>query len=131
MRNKILRLYHAAQATCPDRPSAMIRVIGTRIVARGITSMSNISEQERFRRGEYARDSRAALAQNETLEQRLAKCETKADIWAQWFRQKMDASGCDPVELLPDAFAKLEQTIDDRVTAAINEIKATLRGALK
>jgi len=25
--------------------------------------MSNISEQERFRRGEYARDSRAALAQ--------------------------------------------------------------------
>jgi len=94
--------------------------------------MSNISEQERFRRGEYARDSRAALAQNETLEQRLAKRETKADVWAQWFRQKMDSTSCtDPVELLPDAFAKLEQTIDDRVTAAINEVKTALRGALK
>jgi len=94
--------------------------------------MSNISEQERFRRGEYARDSRAALAQNETLEQRLAKRETKADVWAQWLRQKMDSTNCsDPVELLPDALAKLEQLIDDRVTAAINEVKTALRGALK
>jgi len=44
----------------------------------------------------------------------------------------MDSTNCsDPVELLPDALAKLEQLIDDRVTAAINEVKTALRGALK
>jgi hypothetical protein len=90
-----------------------------------------INEHERFRRTEYARDSKAALAQGELLEQRIAKREAKADIWVQWFRQKMDSNGnVDPVELLPDALAKLEQTIDDRVAAAVNEIKATLRKAL-
>jgi hypothetical protein len=93
--------------------------------------MTNISEQERFRRGEFVRDSRAALAQNETVELRLTKRDAKADIWAQWFRQKMDSTNCsDPVELLPDALAKLEQLIDDRITVAVNEVKATLRKAL-
>ena len=94
--------------------------------------MTEISEQERFRRGEYVRDSRAALAQNETVEQRLAKRDAKADAWAQWFRQRMDASGCtDPVELLPDALAKLEQLADDRITVAVNELKTAIKGALK
>jgi hypothetical protein len=94
--------------------------------------MNNISEHERYRRGEHARDSRAALAQNETLEQRLAKRDAKADFWAQWFRHKMDNARCaDPVTLLPDALAKLEQMIDDRVAIAVKEIKATLRKALE
>jgi hypothetical protein len=39
-----------------------------------------ISEYERFRRGEHARDSRAALAQNETIETRLTKRDAKADL---------------------------------------------------
>jgi hypothetical protein len=36
----------------------------------------------------------------------------------------MDAGGCtDPAEVLPDAMARLEQIVDDRVIAAVNEIK--------
>jgi hypothetical protein len=93
--------------------------------------MNHISEFERFRRGEHARDSRAALAQNESLDQRLAKRDAKADAWAEWFRWKMKNGRCDdPVQLLPDAFAKLEQMIDDRVALAVKEIKDTLRKAL-
>jgi hypothetical protein len=35
----------------------------------------------------------------------------------------MDSAHCaDPVTLLPDAFAKLEQMIDDRVAVAVKEI---------
>jgi hypothetical protein len=44
----------------------------------------------------------------------------------------MDAGGCtDPAEVLPEAMARLEQIIDDRVTAAINEFKTAMKGALK
>jgi hypothetical protein len=95
-------------------------------------TVTHLSEAERARRSEFVLESRAALAQGKTLEQRTKTREEMADKWAQWFRHKMDARGCtDPVEVLPDAFAKLEQTIDDRVIAAIKEIKAALRGALK
>jgi hypothetical protein len=95
-------------------------------------AMTEISEAERFRRSEYARDSLAAVTQNETVEQRLAKRDAKADLWAQWFRQKMDASGCaNPVELLPEALAKLEQMISDHTAAAIKELKTAIKGALK
>ena len=94
--------------------------------------MNNLSEFERFRRGEHARDSRAALAQNETLDQRLAKRNAKADDWAKWFHHEMTRTHrTDPVQLLPDALAKLEQMIDDRVTIAVKEIKSTLRKALE
>jgi hypothetical protein len=94
--------------------------------------MNNISEHERFRRGEHARDSRAALAQNQTLEKRLAQRDAKADTWAKYLRHKMDAARCtDPVEVLPEALAKLEQLLEDRIAVATKEIKAALREALK
>jgi hypothetical protein len=81
-----------------------------------------ISEAERDRRAEIIRDARAALQQGETLEQRTG--EQKADAWANWFRRKIDSSGCaGPVELLPDACARLEY---DRVAAAVAELKAAL-----
>jgi hypothetical protein len=88
------------------------------------------NEAERARRAEFIREARAASLQSESPEQRTKKREAKADAWAQWFRQKMDEGGCaDPVELLPDALARLEQTIDDRITAATVEIKAAVRKA--
>jgi hypothetical protein len=93
---------------------------------------TNIDAAERIRRSEYARDSRAALARGETLEVRSKRREGYANEWAAWLRQRMDRVGCDdPTEVLPDALARLEQIVDDRVAVAINEIKATLRGALK
>jgi hypothetical protein len=89
-----------------------------------------IDEAERARRAEFVRESKAALQQGQTLEQRTKRREDSADHWAQWLHQKMDNSGSsDPLELLPDIFAKLEQTVDDRVAAAIAEIKTTLRRA--
>jgi hypothetical protein len=90
------------------------------------------SDTERARRKEWVRESRAALQQSQTVEQRAGRREEKADDWAAWIHQRMDSSNCtDPVELLPDILARMEQTVEDRVAAAIAEIKAALRGALK
>jgi hypothetical protein len=85
-----------------------------------------ISEAERNRRAEIILDSRAALQQGESLEQRTKKREEKSDAWAHWFRRKMDNGCANPVELLPDACARLEQIVDDRVAAAVAELKAAL-----
>jgi hypothetical protein len=49
-----------------------------------------------------------------------------------WFHSRMDSSNVtDPVELLPDAFARLEQINEDHIQAAVHKLKATLAGALK
>jgi hypothetical protein len=43
----------------------------------------------------------------------------------------MDHKGCTAPELLPDAFARLEQIAEDRVAAAVRDIKKSLRDALR
>ena len=64
------------------------------------------------------------LAQGLTVDKRLEQRDAKADAWAKWLRWKMDTSRCtDPVELLPDILAQMEQLVDDRVAVAVNEIK--------
>jgi hypothetical protein len=93
---------------------------------------SQLSEAERARRREWTHNARGAVAHGETFEAHAKRREEKADDWARWFRQKMDAGGViDPVVLLPDAFARLEQLAEDRVAAAVRELKTTLKGALK
>ena len=88
------------------------------------------NETERARRKEFVRESKAALQQGQTVEQRTQRREDKADEWAAWIHQRMDSSNCsDPVALLPDILAKMEQAVEDRVAAAIAEIKTTLRKA--
>jgi hypothetical protein len=95
-------------------------------------STTNIDTAERIRRSEFRRDSLGALARGESLEKRAKQREELANEWAAWLRQRMDAADCDnPVEVLPDAMARLQQMIDDRIAVATNELKATLRGALK
>jgi hypothetical protein len=87
---------------------------------------------ERARRTEYVRETKTALQNNETIDQRTRKREGKADEWSRWFRQKMDSTGCaDPAEILPDALARLEQLAEDHAAAAVREIKAALTKALK
>jgi hypothetical protein len=94
--------------------------------------MESASTAERIRRAEYMRDSKAALARGEPFELRGKQREQFAAEWAAWFKQRMDRVGCDdPTELLPDALARLQQLIDDRIAVAINEIKTKLQGALK
>ena len=98
-----------------------------------MTVTPNTNEaRERARRTEYVRETALALRNNETLDQRTATRENRADDWSRWLRQKMDSAGThDPSELLPDILAKLDQVIDDRVAAAVRDFKATLMKALK
>jgi hypothetical protein len=92
-------------------------------------TVTHLSETERVRRREFVRESKTALQQGQTLEQRTKHRQEKADEWARWLHQKMDNHGrIDPVELLPNILAKVEQTIDDRVAAGIAEVKAYLSG---
>ena len=92
--------------------------------------MTALNEAERNRRAELIRDSRAALRRGESVEERAQKRDAMAVAWAAWFHQRMDSDGGDPRRFLPDALGRLEQMIDDRVAAAVSEIKTTLRKAL-
>jgi hypothetical protein len=92
----------------------------------------NLTTAERIRRSEYVRHSKAALARGESLEARTKRREGYANEWAAWFRARMDSADVDdPVSLLPDAMARLQELADDRAVAAINEFKKTLMGVLK
>jgi hypothetical protein len=89
------------------------------------------SESERVRRRELVRDMRAANQRGISVEERTKQREDAAAEWATWLHRRMDESGCtDPTELLPEIIAKLEQTIDDKVGAAVAGIKQTLRKAM-
>jgi len=91
-----------------------------------------IDEAERARRREYVRDSYGAVLANETFPQRTARREAEADAWSDWFRTKMTESGVtDPVALLPDAFARLEFMLQDKINVAVKDLKTALQGALK
>jgi hypothetical protein len=60
-----------------------------------------------------------ALAQGITIQERQARFESKADAWLAWFQREMASRNCsDPDELLPDACARLEAIIEDRVALA-------------
>jgi hypothetical protein len=80
---------------------------------------------------EYMRETRSALANGERLDQRAEKREAKADAWSRWFHERMNHKGCTAPELLPDAFARLEQLAEDRAAAMVRELKKTLREAFK
>jgi hypothetical protein len=90
-----------------------------------------LSTSERIERREYARDNIAALARGMPLEKRSTEREDLANMWAGWFRQRMDSADCEPDALLPDAFARLEQMIDDRIAVAFKQFKTELKGVLK
>ena len=96
-----------------------------------MSTTTQLSEEERVRRRELVRDMRAANQRGISVEQRTKLREDAAAEWTAWLHRRMDESGCtDPVELLPDILAKIEQTIDDRVAAAVDGIKRALRKAL-
>jgi len=91
-----------------------------------------LGEAERHRRAEIIRDSRAALQQGETFDNPGEPREQTADRWLSWWQHEMVLRNChDPAELLPDACARLEQIVDDRVAAAVAEECASLRAELQ
>jgi hypothetical protein len=90
-----------------------------------------LDRNERARRAEFVREARAAALAGESTDQRAQKRDAKAADWSRWFRDQMERTGAaEPAELLPEAFAKLEQLAEDRAAAAVREVKAALRKAL-
>ena len=58
--------------------------------------------------------------------------EDKADGWGRWIRTKMaDAGSSDPLELLPEICARLDQLSEFRTAAAVQKLKKSLKDALK
>jgi hypothetical protein len=93
---------------------------------------TTILPNERSRRSEFLREVRAANLTGSTTEHRAQNRELKVTKWAEWFRQEMDAADCnDPVKVLPEAFARLEQLAEDHAAASVREIKNTLMRAFK
>jgi hypothetical protein len=82
-------------------------------------------------RREFIRDAKAACANDERFDERIEKREAKADAWSRWFHERMDHKGCTAAELLPDAFARLEQIAEDKAASAVREFKKALKDALK
>jgi hypothetical protein len=96
-----------------------------------MAAMTALGPAERARRTDYIRQSRALLRDNETVAARTARFEKQADSWSAWFRDRLDATGSDnPSDLLPEAFARLEQLNVDAINSAIAELKGTLKRAL-
>jgi hypothetical protein len=91
-----------------------------------------LDNAEKRRRVEYTRETRAALQNNERLDQRIATREKAADEWARWLHDRMDAAGTNnALEVLPDALAKLEQLSRDHAAGAVRDFKQALKDALK
>jgi hypothetical protein len=91
-----------------------------------------LSTNERIRRSELRRDNLAALARGVSLERRTEERERYASEWAAWLRQRMDSADVDdPVQILPDALARLQQLAEDSAVGAIKELKKALMGVLK
>jgi hypothetical protein len=73
--------------------------------------------------------SRAALSGQSVAQREQARA-TKADEWASWWRREMEISNSiNPAELLPEAFARLEQLAEDRALSAVRQLKSDLRKA--
>jgi hypothetical protein len=100
-----------------------------------MTSTSNtkpIDAAERARRSAYVRDTKGALLEGITFEERTKRLEDKADQWAAWLQYKMSEVNCsDPGRVLPDALARLELIAADRAMEAVAELKKRLSEVLK
>jgi hypothetical protein len=76
------------------------------------------------------------LRQGQSLEEFIATRDAIADGWAKWFRAEMDKFGAeDPVEVLPNALARIEQHAiaearEAAKAAAQAEVRTMLRRAI-
>jgi hypothetical protein len=95
--------------------------------------MTNIEVNEQVRRRELIRDMRAASAQGQELEEYRAKRDQAITEWAAWFHATMDqCHATDPVELLPQALALLqERAVAEARAAAKAAAQTEVRRMLK
>jgi hypothetical protein len=104
----------------------------TRANARRImTDIGNAIEQSRRR--ELTRDAKAALQQGLSLDEYIAKRDQTVTEWTRWFHAEMDKCHVDdPIECLPQAFARVEERAIGEARAAAKaaartEVRAMLR----
>jgi hypothetical protein len=99
--------------------------------------MTSVDVNEQVQRRELMRDMKAAVAQGQVLEDYRAKRDRVVDEWAAWLSAEMDkCHATDPVEILPAAFALLQEraTAAARTAAkaaARDEVTAMLRRAIR
>jgi hypothetical protein len=98
--------------------------------------MTNIDATEQVRRRELMRDMKAASAQGLEVDEYRLKRAQAVDEWAAWFHEAMDqCHATDPVEVLPQALALLQERANAAArtaakTAARDEVKKMLRKAI-
>ena len=103
----------------------------TQAVHRNACSAVDAPEPRCGARADFTADLRGAVAQGISFEERRERYETKANAWLKWWTREMKVRNCDdPNELLPDACARLDAIIEDRVAMAIRDLRAELRKAL-
>jgi hypothetical protein len=98
--------------------------------------MTSIDTNEQVRRREFIRDTRAASALDLEVDEYRVKRDQLIAEWANWFHATMDqCHAMDPVEVLPQAFARLQERADAAArhaakVAARAEVKAMLKRAI-
>jgi hypothetical protein len=95
--------------------------------------MTNVDVNEQVRRREFVRDMRAASSQGQELEEYRARRNAAVDEWTAWFRSAMNEHHVDdPAEVLPMAFALLqERVVAEARAAAKAAAQATLKAMLR
>jgi hypothetical protein len=95
-----------------------------------------ISEDERARRRQYTIDSRAAVGLGLSLEQCLTARKAAIESWTTLIRAQMQEHNAgDPVEVLPQLLARLQETVVGEArtaarAAAREEVQRLLRKAI-
>jgi len=98
--------------------------------------MMSVDVNEQVRRRELMRDMRAASQQGQELEEYRAKRDRTVEEWTAWLHAAMDRAGAtDPVEVLPQALAQVQERAIAEARAAAkatvqHEIRRMFRKAL-
>jgi hypothetical protein len=94
-------------------------------------STPDTADNERRAQIERVKEAGFAAVSGRTVAQREKARATKADEWAGWWHREMEIhNSSNPVELLPDAFARLEQLAEDKALFAVRQLRSDLRKAL-
>jgi hypothetical protein len=83
------------------------------------------------RRTELSRELRGASAVGESLEVHRAKRDVLGDEWTRWFREEANRRGIEALQLIPDGFARLQQTLSDQMAGEIRKLKTQLRKSME
>jgi hypothetical protein len=85
---------------------------------------------EQGRRVEYLQNTKRALKQGATVEQRNEARDQQTQEWLDWFERRVNERGGQALQYIPAAMAELECRIKDEVAAEMRDLKRSLVSAL-